>query len=74
VAAANMGPYLSYFTNNTKLDGTPLLQVGIDSSEYIDKTFNYESLPQINIYNKERRLIKTFSGPVPIENLKEYIE
>jgi hypothetical protein len=74
VAAANMGPYLSYFTNNTKLDSTPQLQVGIDSSQYIDKTFTYESLPQINIYNKERKLIKTYNGPVAIESLKDFIE
>jgi hypothetical protein len=74
VAAPHMGPHLEYFTNNTRLKGTPYIKVGLDSSDYINNTFNYESLPQINIYNKERKLIKVFNGITPIDSLKKYIQ
>jgi phenylacetate-CoA ligase len=36
--------------------------MGVDSSEMINKMYMYQSLPQLNIYNKERKLIKYFTG------------
>ncbi len=75
VAAPGMGPYLSYFTNNTKIDSYPTLQLALDSAQYIDKIFNYDqTLPQIHVYDKERKLLKTFYGSNPIDSLKMYIE
>ncbi len=74
MAADKMGPYLGYFVNNTGADNFPSLQIGLDSSEYINKTFRYESLPQINIYDKQRKLIKIFTGLTPIDSLQAYIQ
>jgi len=74
VAAPGMGPYLQYFVNNTKVDSFPQIQVGLDSSQYIEKTYRYEALPQINIYSKDRRLTRIFTGNVPIDTLRAYIE
>lgn len=74
LAAPGMGSYLTYFMNNTKIQDYPTLQVGLDSSGYIEKTYKYVTLPQINIYNKERKLIKMFYGTTPIDSLKAYIE
>lgn len=74
LAAPAMGPHLSYFTNNAKIGGYPSIQVGLDSSGYIEKTFLYETLPQINIYDKERKLVRMFNGIVPIDSLKAYID
>lgn len=74
MAASGMGPYLGYFTKGTKIDSIMKFQVGIDSSGYIDRAFNYKSLPQINVYDKERKLIKTFNSTVPIDSLRSFIE
>jgi hypothetical protein len=74
MAAATMGPYLPYFNNTTHYMEFTSLKVGLDSDKFIDKTFNYEMLPQINIYDKERKLIKSFSGLETIDSLKPYIQ
>lgn len=74
VAAPGMGPYLQYFVNNTKADSFPQIQIGLDSSKYIEKTFRYETLPQINIYSKDHKLERIFTGNVPIDTLKAYID
>ncbi len=74
LAAPGMGPYLGYFTTNTKIEQYPTIQVGLDSAEYIEKTFKYVTLPQINIYDKERKLVKMFYGYTPLDSLKQYIE
>ena len=73
IAAPSMIPHLGYFTNNTKIDGYPTFKVGVDSSDYIDKTFRQITLPQINIYDRERKLVKMFYGITPIDSLKQYI-
>jgi len=74
VAAPGMGPYLDYFINNTKTGATEKMQIGVDTSGLINQTFLYKSLPQINIYDKERKLQKIFFGIVPVDSLKAYIE
>jgi hypothetical protein len=65
--------YVPSFIQGHKLENYPQIQVGIDSA-LCDRTFVYMSLPQINIYNKDRVLIKIFSGNVAIDSLKKYIE
>jgi hypothetical protein len=52
----------------------PPFIIGLDSSHLIDRTFLYKNLPQINIYNKKRKLIKVFCGDTPIDSLKSYIQ
>ncbi len=74
VAAPSMLGYLQFFQNITKYRSYPKIVLGVDSAGYIDKTFLYQSLPQINIYNKDRKLEKVFSGQVPIDSLKPYID
>jgi thiol-disulfide isomerase/thioredoxin len=74
LAAPGMGPYLDYFVKTTKVDQYPTLKVGLDSMDYIDKTFKYVTLPQINIYDKDRKLIKMFFGSTPMDSLRAYIE
>lgn len=74
VAAPSMMSYLQYFQNVTRYRKYPKIVLGVDSAGYIDKTFNYTTLPQINIYDKNRKLIKVFNGEVPIEDLKPYID
>lgn len=73
MASANMMPYLSYFKNTVKASEFPSFKVAIDSAKAIDVLFNYVTLPQINIYSPDHKLIKTFNGDVPIDSLKGYI-
>lgn len=74
MAAPMMVPYLEYFENTTKVQNFPQIKYGVDSSDFINKTFTYVGLPQINIYNADRKLIKTFSGIDNIDSLKPFIQ
>ncbi len=74
LATDNMMSYLSFFDATTGINKEPRLPVAIDSANFINKTFTYDGLPQINIYNKERVLIKQFHGDKPIDSLAKYIE
>lgn len=73
MAAPAMGPYLGYFVKNTQSDKYPSLQIGLDSSDYIQNTFRYETLPQINVYDAQHTLVRVFNGSTPIDSLKPYI-
>ncbi|OJW83227.1 MAG: hypothetical protein BGO69_19140 [Bacteroidetes bacterium 46-16] len=74
VAAQHMGEYLVMFEKGLKTNDYPQIAVGLDSSHLIDRTFMYMSLPQINIYNKDRILIKRFSGEIPLDSLRQYVQ
>ncbi len=74
VAAAGMFDYLKDFRKDVKADNYPALQIGVDSAQFIDKAFNYNGLPQVNIYDKDRKLIKTFSMITTIDSIKAFIE
>ena len=74
VAASVMVPHLGFFINNTKIAEYPTIQVSVDSSNFINKTFLYQPLPQINIYDKDRKLIRVFSGETPMDSLKQFID
>jgi thiol-disulfide isomerase/thioredoxin len=67
-------PYLPQFTKVFKIDNYPKMHIGVDSLGFINKVFLYQALPQINIYSGDRKLLKTFTGEVPIDSLKEYIQ
>lgn len=75
VATAPMQPYLKDFEDRHHTDQYPTLMVSLDSSKIIDRIFLYKMLPQINIYDGDRKLIKSFaSGDLPIDSLKQYIQ
>jgi hypothetical protein len=74
MAAEGMKDYLEYFESATHVSEYPTLQMGLDSSKFIDKTFRYLDLPQINIYDKDRNLVRIFNGDTPLDSLKQYIE
>ncbi len=67
-----MGSYLPDFVKNHKVNNYPQILVGLDSAGFIDETFLYNALPQINIYGKERKLLKTYSGEIVMDSLKQY--
>ena len=75
VANANMKTYLPDFIKNHKThDFYPIMTVGMDSADFIKETFLYGALPQINIYSKDHKLIKSYNGEVSIDSLKQYID
>lgn len=74
LSAAGMMLYMDYFDATTKVYQYPKIEIGVDSSNFIEKTFIYNSLPQINIYDKERKLLKIFTGDVSIDSLRPYIQ
>jgi hypothetical protein len=74
MANRTMTDYVPGFLALHHMDRYPTSFVGTDSLGFVDNTFLYQALPQINIYNSDRRLIKTFSGEVPIDTLKKYIQ
>ena len=66
--------YIPLFYRSLHISDCPALTLGADSSDFINKVFLYKALPQINIYNRQRKLIKTFTGEVIIDSLKPYIQ
>lgn len=73
LSGANMMPYLSYFKNTVHTEEFPSIKIAVDSAKTIDVLFNYITLPQINFYGPDHKLLKTFNGDVPIDSLKNYI-
>lgn len=74
LATPNMkGSWLEDFEGFTHVNTIPKIKVALDSSDFINKTFTYEGLPQINIY-KNGKLLRKFHTEVPIDSLKPYIE
>lgn len=52
----------------------PAITTGLDDMNIINNAFLYKSLPQINIYDTNRKLIKIFTGDMVIDSLKPYIQ
>jgi len=72
LASAPMLPYFAGFEEDTKIHEHPEMIVAVDSANFIDLTFTYQTLPQINIYDKSRKLVKIFTGDTPLDSLKAY--
>jgi len=73
LAGPAMMPYLGHFFQASGIDKHPEIKVGIDSASAVDRLYNYRMLPQVNIYDKDRKLVKIFYGDVPLDSLKKYV-
>lgn len=69
-----MWDYIPGFSKSFRIDEYPAITIGADSADFINKVFLYKPLPQINIYDGQRKLIKTFTGGVLIDSLITYIQ
>jgi len=74
LAAPNMTGQYSYFENTVHVSKYPQLVQAADSSGFIEKVYTYESLPQINIYDKHHKLMKIFTGDVAIDSVTAYLD
>lgn len=73
LANSLMSIYIPDFAHRHNIAKYPNMYIGYDSSGFINNTFLYQSLPQINIYDAGHKLLKTYSGEVPMDTLKKYI-
>lgn len=74
---ANMGmkDHLPNFAANHHTAEYPnVITLGADSSDFIKNVFLYQALPQINIYSADRKLLKTYTGNVPMDTLAQFIQ
>lgn len=74
LATPIMKQYLGDFTGVLHTAQYPSLHIGMDSSGFVDNAFLYRALPQINIYDGDRKLLKIYSGDVPFDSLKQYVQ
>jgi thiol-disulfide isomerase/thioredoxin len=74
MANMNMRTYLPDFIKNHKVNQFPVFTIGMDSADFIKESFLYSSLPQINIYDQNRKLLKIFTGEVRMDSLIQFIK
>jgi len=74
LATKPMAVYLPDYAQRRGIARYPAMYIGYDSLKFIDEMFLYQSLPQINIYDRNRKLLKIFTGEVPMDTLKKFIE
>jgi len=74
MAKSNMSEYLPNFIKNHHISNYFSIYLGVDNSGFMDKTFLYSALPQINVYSPDHKLIRSFAGEVSIDTLKQYIQ
>ena len=74
MASPTAWDYMPNFFRTYNIATYPSIILGIDSGDFVSKVYLYSALPQINIYDAQRKLIKTFAGEVSIDSLKQYIQ
>lgn len=74
IAAPGMKEYLPTFESFTHVSKYPSLRMGLDSCGYIEHVFTYTALPQINIYDRDNKLMKVFTGEVALDSFKQYVD
>lgn len=74
LAAKPMAPYLPDFAERYHIAKYPIMHIGYDSTNFVDNIFTYQRLPQLTIYDRDRKLLKIFTGEVPIDTLKKFVE
>lgn len=74
VAGAEMVPYLGAFASESKWVDNAERFLGTASNELINAVYNFGSLPQVNIYDENHKLVRVLAGEVGIEDLRPYIK
>lgn len=74
VTEARNKPNLADFMKKTGMDKMPLFKnAGYDKSNLIYFIYSSNLLPQINFYNSQHKLVRSFSGTFPVDSLKPFI-
>jgi hypothetical protein len=72
VAAEMMGTQLPYYYATTHTENLSYMPVTVDSSNLIRKLYQEIALPQLNIYDRQRKLVKAFHGVTTMDSLAHY--
>lgn len=72
LAGEGMLSYLDDFYQETGLKKDGPIKVGVDNSRITYKLFLYQNLPQINVYDKEGKLIDQMTGEDALDALLRY--
>jgi len=72
VAAPDMMEYFDHFYEGSGAGNYKDITIGVDSSDLVKNLFKYGTLPQINIYNSDRKLVRIFSGETSLDSLLRY--
>ena len=73
VATPVMGPYMNAYAEKFHLREHPEILFGLDYDNLVEKTFLYYALPQLCIYDKDKKLVKMISGGAPMDSLRQYL-
>ena len=66
--------YLPHFIQAFGLDKhKDVVTVGADLNGFIKEAYLYQALPQICIYDKDRKLVRNFAGGAAMDSLAQYI-
>jgi len=75
VTEARNKEHLKDFIEKKELDKHPAFrEVGWDKGNLIFYTYNFQMLPQVNVYDARHKLMRTFSGAFSLDSLKQYME
>lgn len=70
----DMSVYFKDFDRATDVLKYPKIKIAVDSGDYITRMTNYKGLPQMNIYDKDRKLLKIYNGNFTMDSLSAYIK
>ncbi len=74
MAAAEMMSFLPRFAGEANWEDGANFILGVDSAHVVEELFNYQTLPQINIYDKDHKLIKSIYGDASMQELEAYLK
>ncbi len=74
VANRSTAIYVTDFVKQRNTRKYSQITVAMDSTNFISQAYLYKALPQINVYDKNLKLLKSFCGDLPIDSLKQYIQ
>lgn len=69
----NLLAELPSFIQQTRIYGLPNVYVGIDHSDVSKQLFEYNGIPQIMVYNKNRILLKTYYKQIDLDEIVQLI-
>ncbi len=76
VVAQDLKSYIPGYINGAALEKHSPDYVVADAANLIDTLFEYrkDGLPQINIYNRDRKLVKKFYSTTPVDSIIAYLK
>lgn len=72
LTTAKMQEMLPFFAGSHPQARPPRVHIGYDSTQFVPKTFLYQPLPQVNLYDAKGILIKSFVSDVVKDSLNAW--